>query len=110
MEQLQDRLDFVIGSAHIVGNTGRPSKYVFSQDNYQELFKTYFEELILLAETGDFDVMGHVTFPFRYVLEQLLREWPIESFEKQFRDVYDILIRRNKGIDNGTASIVMGNK
>ena len=103
MEQLRDRLDFVIGSVHIVGNTGRPSKYVFSRDNYQEYFKTYFEELILLAETGDFDVMGHVTFPFRYVPEQLLREWPIESFEKQFRDVFDILIRRNKGIEINTS-------
>ena len=108
MEQLQDRLDFVIGSVHIVGDTGRPSKYVFSQDNYQEYFKTYFEELLLLAETGDFDVMGHVTFPFRYVPEQLLREWPIESFEKQFRDVFDILIRRNKGIEINTSGYRTG--
>ena len=108
MEQLQDRLDFVIGSVHIVGDTGRPSKYVFTRGNYQEYFKTYFEELILLAEMGDFDVMGHVTFPFRYVPEQLLREWPIESFEKQFRNVFDILMGRNKGIEINTSGYRTG--
>ena len=103
MEQLSDRLDFVIGSLHIVRNTGRPSKYEFTKNTYQEYFKLYFEELKVLAETGDFDVMGHVTFPFRYVPEYILKEWPIESFERDFREVFDILIKRNKGIEINTS-------
>ena len=103
IEQLCDRLDFVIGSLHIVGNTGRPSKYEFTKKTYLEYFKMYFEELKVLAETGDFDVMGHVTFPFRYVPEELLLERPIESFEEEFREVFDIIISRNKGIEINTS-------
>lgn len=103
IEELHDRLDFIIASIHIVRDTGRPSKIVFTQETYPEYFKMYFEELKILAENGDFDVLGHVTFPFRYVPDELIKELPVESFESHFREVFDILVKRNKGIEINTS-------
>ena len=103
MERLSDRLDFVIGSMHIVGDTGRPSKYPFSDDNYLDYYKRYFEEAKRLAEFEDFDIMGHVTFPFRYPDRTLLEKYPIEDFESDFRELFDILIKRDKGIEINTS-------
>lgn len=103
MDQLRNRLDFVIGSLHVVGDTGRPSKYEFTKQNYQDYFKRYFEEAKELAEFGDFDVMGHITFPFRYPPRELVNEYPIERYEKDIREIYDILVSRGKGIEINTS-------
>lgn len=108
MDSLSYRLDFVIGSIHICGNNGRPSKFGFTKESYKEYFKNYFEDAKELAVTGDFDVMAHLTFPFRYVSEDILREYPIYGFESDFREIFDILISRGKGIEINTSGLRTG--
>ena len=97
--------DFVIASIHIVGNTGRPSRFEFTEDNYHAYFAQYFKELRELAEKCRYDVVGHVTFPFRYVPTELLQKYPIESFEEEFRSVFKIIAGRGKGIEINTSGL-----
>ena len=101
----KQQFDFVIGSIHIVGNSGRPSAYLFNEDNYQNYFMDYFKESKELAEKCNYDVMGHVTFPFRYVPENLLETHPIESFKKEYFELFDLIIARDKGIEINTSGL-----
>lgn len=97
--------DFVIGSIHLVGDYGRPSSFLFDEENYSEFFMQYFQDAKKMAEECDFDVMGHITFPFRYVPKILLEEHPIAGFENEIKDVFKILVRRNKGIEINTSGL-----
>ena len=99
------KFDFVIGSIHIVGDTGRPSHFAFNEQNYMDYFKQYFKESKELAEKSNYDVMGHVTFPFRYVSTELLKKYPIESFKKDYMELFDIIISRSKGIEINTSGL-----
>lgn len=99
--------DFVIGSVHIAANQGRSSSYDFEhlpQDGY---FDVYFEEAKKMAAQCDYDVMGHVTFPFRYVPVELLKKKPIVSYKEQFMELFQIIISRDKGIEVNTSGLRM---
>ena len=99
--------DFVIGSVHIAGNQGRSSSYDFvhlPQDGY---FDTYFEEAKKMATQCDYDVMGHVTFPFRYVPVEILKKKPIISYKEQFMELFQIIVSRDKGIEVNTSGLRM---
>lgn len=97
--------DFVIASIHVVGNTGRPSKYEFTEENYLSYFQQYFAELKELAKKCNYDVVGHVTFPFRYVPLEILQRYPIESFKEDYMELFDIIAGRNKGIEINTSGL-----
>ena len=101
----QNQFDFVIGSVHMVADTGRPSKYAFDENNYLNYFKLYFRESMELAQNCEYDVMGHVTFPFRYVPQYLLEKYPIQSFRKEYQELFEIIIRRDKGIEINTSGL-----
>ena len=97
--------DFVIESIHIVGDTGRPSRFEFTEENYHAYFAQYFKELRELAEKCRFDVVGHVTFPFRYVPQDLLRKYPIEDFKDEFISVFKAIVERGKKIEINTSGL-----
>lgn len=97
--------DFVIGSIHMVGHAGRPSKYLFEEENYWSYFTEYFRESMELAQNCNYDVIGHVTFPFRYVPKELLQKYPIEGFKNEYLELFDIIIGRNKGIEINTSGL-----
>lgn len=101
----QNQFDFVIGSVHIVADTGRPSKFPFCEENYQWYFQQYFKDSMELAQKCDYDVMGHVTFPFRYVPEQLLVKYPIETFREEYFELFEIIVGRDKGIEINTSGL-----
>ena len=100
-----NKFDFVIASIHVVGNTGRPSRYECTEQNYMPYFEQYFAESKELAKKCNYDVVGHVTFPFRYVPMELLQKYPIESFKKDYMELFDIIAGRNKGIEINTSGL-----
>ena len=60
-----------------------------------------------MAAQCDYDVMGHVTFPFRYVPVEVLMKKPIVSYKEQFMDLFQIIISRDKGIEVNTSGLRM---
>lgn len=101
----ENNFDFVIASIHIVSNTGRPSRFIFTEDNYTSYFEQYFAESKELAQKCNYDVMGHVTFPFRYVSLELLQKYPIEIFKKEYMELFEIIVARGKGIEINTSGL-----
>jgi histidinol-phosphatase (PHP family) len=101
---LQDqRLDFVIASLHEL-----PEKLDFyfldyTQENVPALLEQYFTVLLQICRWGKFDVLGHLTYPLRYITgdagipvdSAMYRDWAAECFKA--------VIRNGKGIELNTS-------
>ena len=99
------QFDFVISSVHSISEKGLPVEYPFTADNYCGFFYSYFDDLKKTAVETDFDVLGHVTLPFRYVPQELLSLFPISMFKKEYVDIFKILVDRGKGIEINTSGL-----
>lgn len=98
-------LDFVIGSIHNMENDLDVYYYDFSQMDVRTMYSHYVDWLIELAEMGDFDVMGHLTYPLRYMYErQQLRLDPMQ-YEEKFRYLFKCLIEKGRGIELNISGI-----
>ena len=64
-------LDFVIGSVHNLEDALDVGDYNFKTKDINTLYLSYLDSLIEMAIKCDFDVMGHITYPMRYLYEQL---------------------------------------
>ncbi|MBP5605174.1 MAG: histidinol-phosphatase HisJ family protein, partial [Ruminiclostridium sp.] len=63
----QNSYDFVIGSVHNI--RGYEDFYFldYTKLDVTALLDAYFEELLETAENADLDVLGHITYPLRYI-------------------------------------------
>lgn len=104
--------DFVIGSLH--NTIGDPDYYFMdyaqmTDDEIYGSFQKYYRELLDLAEQGDFDSLGHITYPYRY-LNEARRQREIlvrpENFDADADAVFEALIRRGKALELNTGSIL----
>lgn len=95
--------DFVIGSIHNLDNDF--DIYYSDWPNTDEfaLFSRYLDWLTDLAENWDFDVMGHVTYPLRYIFEARGTRFPLENYWERFEQLFRILVSRGRGIECNTS-------
>lgn len=91
--------DFILASLHTVKEYGPPSKYPFTENNVCDYLKRYLSELEIIAEQAEYDVLAHVTLPFRYIPEELKKIAPIGQFENQYRQIFKVIVKRGKGIE-----------
>lgn len=62
------------------------------------LLERYFDELLETAETADFDVLAHLTYPYRY-FGRTPETPPITDFEAPLRAIFAALARRGKALE-----------
>lgn len=92
-------LDFVIGSVHNMENDLDVYYYDFTKIDVPAMYSHYLDWLLELARTGDFDVMGHLTYPLRYYYERVHGTLDLKPYEEKFRDLFRILVRKGRGIE-----------
>lgn len=101
-------LDFVIGSLHNMEHDIDVGTYRYDQVDWDVFFPHYLEWLKDLAENYDYDVLGHVTYPMRYLYLQTKRELSPMAWKDAFSEIFRIVIARGKGIELNTSSIARG--
>lgn len=103
----QPKLDFVIGSIHNLSG-GEDFCYVRYTSKAQclSLIERYLDEMLELAQIGDFDVLGHLSYPLRYMKMRDGVQVDFEPFYPQLEEIFKILIARGKGIELNTAGYV----
>lgn len=97
-------LDFVIGSVHNMENDIDVADYDFDKVDCVEVYSRYLDWLKRLAAEYDYDILGHVTYPLRYMAKAGYRI-DIRPFEERIREIYKIVIQRNKGIELNTSGL-----
>lgn len=100
---LQDkRLDFVIASLHEL-----PDKLDFyfldyAQEDVDALLDAYFAELLKICRWGKFDVLGHLTYPMRYLADAGIPVDPAK-WRDRAAECLKAVIRNGRGIEINTS-------
>ena len=97
--------DFVIGSTHFI--RGHEDFYFlnYTDTDVPELMRLYFEELLETAEWGRFDVMGHITYPLRYITGEHGINVDLSEYGSIIDEILRTLIRNGKGIEINTSGL-----
>lgn len=102
------KLDFIIGSVHNIFNDVDAYDFNYKETPYKVVFDEYMKSQIVMAKEYNFDVLGHITYPSRYVMEQtgVMVDW------KEYYDEYETLLKtvieRGRGIEINLSGIARG--
>ncbi len=99
----RDRFDFIIGSLHVLPGIGRIGKLDYENGDIEKYIRVYLDESKKLAQNGDFDVMGHINFLFRYIPKEKQKQFDACNYKKDYEELFEILISREKGIEINTS-------
>lgn len=97
------RLDFVIASLHEL-----PEKLDFyfldyAQEQPEALLEEYFQILLEISRKACFDVLGHVTYPLRYIQGEAGIQIPMQKYEEMLAECFKAVIKNHKGIELNTS-------
>ena len=99
-------LDFIIGSTHILSEQfDYVDMYFFHPKDEEEALLGIADYLALVrreAEWGQFDVLGHLTLPLRYLNENQGFHLSFDPFEAEVEDILRTAIRNGCGIELNT--------
>lgn len=100
------RLDFIIGSHH--QNKGRDDFYWIEYDKLDiceihALLNEYFTQVLEMCKWGKFDVLGHLTYPLRYIEGDCKIPIDLSRYEDIIREIFCTLISNGKGIEINTS-------
>ncbi|MGI5971759.1 MAG: histidinol-phosphatase HisJ family protein [Oscillospiraceae bacterium] len=94
-----DDLDFIIGSIHVLPELG--DCYYMEYDSPEQcsfIISRYLDEVEALAKWGNFDVLGHLTYPIRYMHRKGIK-MDFSAFTDRVRSLYRLLIESGMGIE-----------
>lgn len=102
------RLDFIIGSHHM--NKGKDDFYWLEYKNMDSseiyaFLEDYFKEVLEMCEWGNFDVLGHLTYPLRYIVERSDVQIDMKRYDDIIREIFCTLIHNDKGIEINTSGL-----
>lgn len=97
--------DFVIGSCHNI--RGYEDFYFlnYNELDYNFLLDVYFEELLEMSEWGGFDVLGHLTYPLRYICGEYGKEVDMSAYDGIIDEIFRALIKNGCGIEINTSGL-----
>lgn len=99
--------DYILGSVHWHGNKPGWSPLSY-QDGYESACRTYYEELAIMAEKGDFDVAAHFDLVRRDIFHMFKTIPDFTDFEEIIRHTLSVLVKRGKGLEINTSGIRYG--
>ena len=99
-------LDFVIGSVHMAGKKfhHKDLYYIEKADEayYDSVIDSYLEDVLALARWGEFQVLGHLTLPLRYITENYGEHMTFAHHMDQVEEIFRTIIPKGLGIECNT--------
>ncbi len=101
-------LDFVIGSLHM--NAGCADFYWLDYrkmdiTEIHRLLGAYFEEILEMCRQGGFDVLGHLTYPLRYIVGDCGISLDMSRYFEVIREIFRTLAEGGMGIEINTSGL-----
>lgn len=94
--------DVIIGSVHCVKCPDYEMPYSaidfskFTDEQIHTYLDCYFDDIITMLNTTDFDVLAHLTCPMRYIVGKYGRKVDLQAFDGKITHILDTI--RHKGI------------
>ncbi len=101
-------LDFIIGSLHQIRNHDDFAFLKYDDKanaDIRNLLTAYYEEMLEMANWGKFDVLGHLTYPLRYIEGEAGIPVDMKPYEELIREIFKQLISNGKGIEINTSGL-----
>lgn len=97
------RLDFTIASLHEL--QGRLDFYFldYTKEDVPALLDAYFTALEAISVHDCYDVLGHITYPLRYIEGEAGIRVPMERYRERIAQILKNVIARGKGIELNTS-------
>ncbi|MBC8546285.1 histidinol-phosphatase HisJ family protein [Clostridiaceae bacterium NSJ-31] len=100
------KFDFVIGSVHSVWDKKDPYYMNFAgEDDPYAVLGAYFDRMQLLLDWGKFDVLGHLTYPMRYIARDGRDDVTLERFDGVIDEILRRVAHAGKGIEINTSGL-----
>ena len=100
-----ERLDFVIGSMHELKGRDDFAFLDYKKEDPDRILTEYFEEILAMCKWGKFDVLGHLTYPLRYICGEQGIPVDISKHESIIRDIFIEIAAMDKGIEINTSGL-----
>ena len=103
--------DLVISSVHAVrfGSVTDPYSTIdfslFSKEKIQAYLKQYFEDVLEMAQTVEFQVLSHLTCPLRYLIGKYHREVEEEPYRLVVDEILKTILSRGIALEVNTSDI-----
>ena len=95
--------DYVIGSVHWVGTCFMFDPGYFNQHPADEVYGSYFDELLRMVSVADIDIVAHLDIPSRTGIP-IFGYDPLR-YEEKIRAVLEVVIRRGLTLDINAAGL-----
>ncbi len=97
--------EFIIGSCHMVKGWDDFYYLDYKKTDPYQILRLYFEELLEMARWGKFDVLGHLTYPLRYIEGDFGIKIDMDIYKDIITDIFKSLIKNGMGIEINTSGL-----
>lgn len=103
-----NRFDFVLGSLHKTRKYGDMMmlNYAHPALDLQDVFRSYYEELLEVVQWGHFDSLAHLGYPLRY-LKPYNRTVDLAQIDDVFAEIMKSLVAQGKALELNTGGLRM---
>lgn len=94
------KYDVILGSLHNLRN--KEDFYYwkeFSEKDVPIFMNEYFSEILKMLEWGDFDVLAHLTYPFRYIYNVCGYVEDINNYSKTVDEILKLCAEKDKALE-----------
>lgn len=99
------RLDFVIGSVHNLTGFADFAFLDYPHENKTHLLEAYYKEMLEICKWGKFDILGHLTYPLRYMVGEQGFEIDMKPFHEPICEIFRTVIENGMGIEINTSGL-----
>lgn len=99
--------DLVIGSVHNLRGMKDfcDLDYETEGADYEKLLDEYFDEEIALAKWNDFDTLGHLTYPLRYIVGEQKKDVDLKKYADKIDTVLRTVAENGKALEINTSGL-----
>lgn len=97
--------DFILGSVHNVKPMEDVLYYDYTKMDCDDFYCRYLDEILKLVTFSDFDVLGHITYPFKGIYAHTGRVPEFSVYSEKMKEIFSVLVRRNKGMEINTSGL-----
>lgn len=95
--------DFVLASVHNLLNMRDFYYLSYTEENAGLLLDRYFDELLRLAQWGNFDSLAHLTYPLRYITGEFGIPVDLSKYDEKIDALLRLLALKEKALEVNTS-------
>ncbi len=100
--------EVLISSKQINSHFRKNDFTTFTKDELTELVKNYYSLLKDASKNYDYDVLAHLTYPFRYITLRDKIDFDLQIIEEDIKEILKIIIERKKALELNTSNSLDG--